>query len=231
MQDKEKRIYLYDHILINSNIGSTEKLILFKLYLLDNSERGCYASDKWLSKRIGLKVETINKNLRQLEDKGFIQRSNVYTDHGKHRMIKVNDNKIMRETKIESDNTTYQKQQVPIVENDNAYTKDNTKEKTKEERESSLAFDFLKNNYNDRYENDFKKKYSAKFKSDKERKKFTNLFNNKMVIDKVEFTPDILFARLDTFAIHWIDNASKFNNNEDTPRNYSKIFHGNKKGE
>jgi hypothetical protein len=184
--------------------------------------------------------------LRQLEDKGFIQRSNVYTDHGKHRMIKVNDNKIMRETKIESDNTTYQKQQVPIVENDNttyqkqqvpivendnAYTKDNTKEKTKEERESSLAFDFLKNNYNDRYENDFKKKYSAKFKSDKERKKFTNLFNNKMVIDKVEFTPDILFARLDTFAIHWIDNASKFNNNEDTPRNYSKIFHGNKKGE
>jgi hypothetical protein len=50
MQDKEKRIYLYDHILINSNIGSTEKLILFKLYLLDNSERGCYASDKWLSK-------------------------------------------------------------------------------------------------------------------------------------------------------------------------------------
>jgi predicted transcriptional regulator len=211
MQDNEKKIYLLDYINRNENIGQTEKNILFKLYMLDN-ENGCTASDYYLSKMHNLSPTHINKNLKKLEDKGFIQRSNVYVDSGKYRMIKVNVEKI-KETKIENDKTTYQNRQVPIVENDNAYTKENTKEKTKE-RDSTLAIKFLKNNYSEDFKNKFIEKYHSSFKNIEERRRFVDKFNNKMISDEVKFKPSILFARLDSFAITWFDFEKKYNKEE-----------------
>jgi DNA-binding MarR family transcriptional regulator len=169
----------------------------------------------------------INKNLKKLEDKGFIQRSNVYADSGKHRMIKVNVEKIKepivendkttyqnRQVPIvENDKTTYQNRQVPIVENDNTYTKENTKEETKE-RDSTLAFQFLKNNYSKDFKVKFLDKHNSSFKNKEDGKKFVDKFNNKMISDEVKFKPDILFARLDSFAISWIDYEKKYNKEE-----------------
>jgi predicted transcriptional regulator len=227
MQDNEKKIYLLDYINRNENIGQTEKNILFKLYMLDN-ENGCTASDYYLSKMHNLSPTHINKNLKKLEDKGFIQRSNVYVDSGKHRMIKVNVEKIKepivendkttyqnRQVPIvENDKTTYQNRQVPIVENDNTYTKENTKENTKEktkERDSTLAFQFLKNNYSEDFKVKFIDKHNSSFKNKEDGKKFVDKFNNKMISDEVKFKPSILFAKLDSFAISWIDYEKKYN--------------------
>ena len=223
MQDNEKKIYLLDYINRNENIGQTEKNILFKLYMLDN-ENGCTASDYYLSKMHNLSPTHINKNLKKLEDKGFIQRSNVYVDNGKHRMIKVNVEKI-KETKIENDKTTYQNRQVPIVENDkttyqnrqvpivendNTYTKENTKENTKEKRDSMLAYDFLKEFYLHRLI-PWEEKYKHQLK---DFDKFIEFFNAQFVIKnelgEIDKEPDELFNFMVRYAKGFIKQEPHF---------------------
>jgi DNA-binding MarR family transcriptional regulator len=161
----------------------------------------------------------INKNLKKLEDKGFIQRSNVYADSGKHRMIKVNVEKI-KEPIVENDKTTYQNRQVPIVENDkttyqnrqvpiveddNTYTKENTKENTKE-RESMLAYDFLKEFYSYRLLS-----WEGKYKHQlKDFDKFIDDFNDEVEIDEMDKEPDELFNFMVRYAKGFIKKEPHF---------------------
>ncbi len=81
------------------------------------------------------------------------------------------------------------------------------------ERENSIpAFTFLKNNFPERL-NTITGKYSKHFKNLDEKQKLVDKFNNSVVMGRIDFTEDMLFAKLDNFMISWVDNLKKYGNN------------------
>lgn len=77
----------------------------------------------------------------------------------------------------------------------------------KKENVNARALHFLKTNYPYRFETQFQMRYGNKIR---DKKKFTQDFNDKVDIEGLEFTDRILFARLNTFSRNWIENQEKY---------------------
>lgn len=78
----------------------------------------------------------------------------------------------------------------------------------KKENEGNMrALEFLKINCQSRFEQEFQMRYGNKIR---DKKKFTQDFNDKVDIEGLEFTDRILFARLNTFSRNWIENQEKY---------------------
>lgn len=84
---------------------------------------------------------------------------------------------------------------------------DSDSENESESKTNTSALGFLKSNCPSRFETDFEMKHKSQIQNFK---KFTEDFNDKVVIEGIEFTPGKLFARLGTFSRNWITNQTKF---------------------
>jgi hypothetical protein len=212
MQDNEK-IYPFDIIVKIEDISDFEKLLLFKILNLDNTVNGCYASDKYFANYFNKHLKSINRCISNLEQKKLI----IKTHPENRRKIKVTLPKGNQPNGYHPSNPSVTTDQPngyrPSNPSVDYSTKDITKEKTKE-RDTTLAFQFLKNNYSKDFKVKFIEKYHTSFKNNEDRRKFVDKFNNKMISDEVKFKPSILFARLDSFAISWFDNEKKYNKEE-----------------
>jgi hypothetical protein len=85
--------------------------------------------------------------------------------------------------------------------------KKSKEEKRKEKERETRALDFLKNNFQSRFETDFLMKYKSKIENPK---KFAEDFNDTVDQEKLDFDDKVLFGRLGKYARNWIDNQNKY---------------------
>lgn len=105
---------------------------------------------------------------------------------------------------------------VNVSVNESVSVSDNVKEKESEYR----ALNFLKINYPQRFETEFLMRHKSKIK---EPKKFAEIFNDKVDTENLEYTDRILFARLNSFALRWVENQNRFRKNETTEYESGKL--------
>lgn len=86
---------------------------------------------------------------------------------------------------------------------------------TKDAREDDALF-FLKENYNNRYLG-FKDQYRENIN---DYSKFCKHFNDTVLIEDLNFNPDILFERLTKYARNWVKRQRK----ENTHQSHSKVY-------
>jgi len=78
MQDKEKDGGLWiSNSICQLKISDGQKILLAVIEYLENDEVGCFASDLYLSKKLGKSINTIQDRLRELEKLNLIERINV----------------------------------------------------------------------------------------------------------------------------------------------------------
>lgn len=210
MQDNEK-IRPFDIIVGLQNISYLEKLLLFKINNLDNDKDGCYARDEWFADLFKVHPKSINRCIGNLEKNGLIIKQHP---DGK-RKIKVvlptgrniNTN---QPTGYQPSNRTVTANQLTGYQPSNRTvdynTKDITKEKTKENRESALAFDFLKLNYPKRM-NPWEKINRPQIK---DYEKFVLDYSDLVEVKQLPYDVDGLFNFLCRYAKGWIDKQPKY---------------------
>ena len=184
-------------------------------------KRGQYVtSNEKLSLETGLTISEVRTSIdRLMKSKDIIKLStNQYTTITVVKYDDYQDNDKENRKRITNKPQTNHKQI--------ATTKESKEYKeVKEKRESTLAFDYLKNNYPKRFKKEFQKVYSDKITNGKGKKDFVSSFDNKVTIEvennQLKWTENSLFARLSNFASRWVDNENKFKKEEEPPPNYS----------
>ena len=69
------------HLAVEAELPTSEKLILLLMANSANDETGeCWPSQGYLAKRSGLHRVTVNKTIKSLVEKGFIEQSHQFTD-------------------------------------------------------------------------------------------------------------------------------------------------------
>lgn len=66
-------VFVPREVLLNERLTSTEKMLFGIIQSLDN-ERGCYASNGYLGKMLGVGQETIRQGIQNLEEQGLVSR-------------------------------------------------------------------------------------------------------------------------------------------------------------
>jgi hypothetical protein len=209
MQYKEK-IHPMD-VIVKLKISDFEKLLLFKIINLDNTENGCYAKDEYFALYFDKHLKSVNRCISKFEKMGLI----IKTHPNHKRKIRVNLPKYPPSS-CQDGNPSVTSNQPSGYHPSNPSVDYNTKDITKEnkqEREDTPAFDFLKTNYKERFENEFQKKFS-KLINDKE--KFKDDFNSTVEIEnkKLRWSENSLFNRLLKYARNWVNNDKKYNKEE-----------------
>ncbi len=94
----------------------------------------------------------------------------------------------------------------------NVALKNNIYKNNNRESNNALAFEFLKKNFQIRFEQEFMMRYGSKIK---DLKKFQLDFDATVEKEELKYTDRILFARLGQYARNWISNQDKFNSKTD----------------
>jgi len=193
-----KGIWIPKEIWLNKELTVIEKLFLVEIDSLDNEE-GCYASNAHFSEMFELTKGRCTQIIKSLEEKNLVKIQIIR--EGKiisKRVIRVV-NKL--NTLVNKLNTPSEKTKHPYLENDEGINTPLTNPKGE-----SRALDFLKLNYQSRYE-----AFLIQHKKQiKDFEKFCLDFNDTADIESLEFTDRILFGRLNQYARNWIQNQNKF---------------------
>lgn len=196
MQDSEKR-HAFDIIVGLKSITHLDKLLLFKIHNLDNSDKGCFAWDDWFADLFNVHRKSINRCISRLEENGYITK----THPNGSRKIKVN---------LPNGNPTVTSNPHNGYPDSNPTVDYRTKEYTEEieKRERvTPAFDFLKMNYKNRLIA-WERKYKFQIPN---YNNFIEDYNDTVELESIEFDPDSLFNFLCRYANGFIKNAHKYN--------------------
>lgn len=124
--------------LFNLKLNPTEILILSQIIEFQTNTGDCFISDKVLAENFGVSESTIKREIKNLDDLGFITRFTKNVKGGKERHITVNMNKIDEElTKLKltldtnkAQNDTCTKLNLTLDKVQNDTIKDNLKDNT-----------------------------------------------------------------------------------------------------
>lgn len=76
-------------ILRNSDLNQSQKFILSEIMQLQELERGCVAKNKHFAELIGITKENVSRNIKDLENKGYISIKTVNGSRNHERHIKI----------------------------------------------------------------------------------------------------------------------------------------------
>lgn len=124
--------------LFKLKLNPTEILILSQIIEFQTNTGDCFISDKVLAENFGVSESTIKREIKNLDDLGFITRFTKNVKGGKERHITVNINKINEElTKLnltldtnKAQNDTCTKLNLTLDKEQNDTIKDNIKDNT-----------------------------------------------------------------------------------------------------
>lgn len=214
MERVVKGIWIPIEIWENPELSLQERCLLAEIDSLDGVE-GCYASNERLAKYLQLSKDRVTRLVSSLKEKGFVSVKLIYKPGTKEvlkRIIKVLNKPIGKNTDTLSVETP-----IPIGENathpigENAYYNNTSINNT---IESSNALEFLLKNYPFEYEN-LMMKYQSKI-SDFEKAK--EQFNLQFDVENKNYEVKIITARAQLYFNRWIDNQTKFNQNNYQPQ-------------
>lgn len=88
MQDRDfKGIWIPRHIWLDETLTPIEKCLIAEIHSLDNDhEKGCFASNEYLGKFLGIKEKTVANIISSLKKRGYVEQ--VYFD-GRNRGLRV----------------------------------------------------------------------------------------------------------------------------------------------
>lgn len=84
-----KGVWIPKEIWLNTELSIYEKVIIIEIDSLDNSEKGCFASNEYFGKFLGRSPKTIANILTSLKQRGYIYQ--CFFD-GRNRGLKINKN-------------------------------------------------------------------------------------------------------------------------------------------
>lgn len=199
-----ERKHPFDVIIGQNQISDFEKLLLYKLNNLDN-EKGCTMQDKTLAKYFGKRTKSVNRNLKNLENMGYITRTTSETNKRVIRVISLQGNRAVNRVhqKGNPEVTPQSTRELPVGNPTvNLKTEEKTKEKTK--YLNTTAFDFLKNEFPIELEQTL-----IGFRSQiRDWEKFVSFFNNSCDEKNIPYSRRPLFGRLRNLKDRWIENQS-----------------------
>lgn len=89
MERKFEGVWIPAELYLNEELSWSEKILLIEINSLDNSERGCFASNKYLGDFLKISEGSCANMISKLKRKGYIQQ--VFFD-GRNRGLKVHKN-------------------------------------------------------------------------------------------------------------------------------------------
>lgn len=198
MQDNKNRTGIYITKEINNlKINDGLKILLAVIAYYEQNEDGFFAGDKHLRNLLGKSIPTIQKRLIELENLGLIKRAKIYSEAKRPK-------RGITTTLLNNEYHDTQKRVFPLLENE-YHNKDTNKELNN--RESALAFEFLKINYPKRF-----KKWENKYKPEiPNYAKFIEDYNDTVEMKSIKYEPDSLFYFLIKYATGFIKNKNKYN--------------------
>jgi hypothetical protein len=192
----------YDH-----KLKANAKLLYGEITALCGAQGFCWAKNDYFAALYNAKNETISRWISQLQNRGYIH-VEINKQEGNTRKILLS-NDLLTKKSIPIDekvNTLLTKKSIPIDKKVNSiYMYNNTINNTREN--SAHAIQFLKENAPSRLEV-FQMQYKSKIDN---WEKFVKDFDNKVIIEGLDFDVNKLFARLETYAGNWIANKAKTN--------------------
>ena len=119
-----KGVWIPKEIWLNTDLSIIEKVLLVEIDSLDNSERGCFASNEYLAKFVQLSESRVAHIISDLKKNGYI--IVVFTD-GRNRGLKLHpqQSRFAKNSKAESLKTTKQSSQKQQHNNTGNSTEDN----------------------------------------------------------------------------------------------------------
>jgi len=120
-----KGVWIPKEIWLNTDLSIIEKVLLVEIDSLDNSERGCFASNEYLAKFVQLSESRVAHIISDLKKNGYI--IVVFTD-GRNRGLKLHpqQSRFAKNSKAESLKTTKQSSQKQQHNNTDNKTSNNT---------------------------------------------------------------------------------------------------------
>jgi hypothetical protein len=79
MENKRLGLFIPLDLINNKELDWVNKILLSEIISLSKLEKGCYASNKWLSEFIGMETSSLQRRLKFLVGKGYIVTINKYS--------------------------------------------------------------------------------------------------------------------------------------------------------
>lgn len=79
MENKRLGLFIPLDLINNRELDWVNKILLSEIISLSKLEKGCYASNKWLSEFIGMETSSLQRRLNFLVNKGYIVTINKYS--------------------------------------------------------------------------------------------------------------------------------------------------------
>ena len=141
-----KGVWIPKDIWLDENLSITEKCLIIEIDSLDNTEKGCFASNEYLGKFIGLNPRTIANMIVDLRKKGYLIQcffdgrnrglsTKLKSDSRHHEKVTADITKKLQQTSRKSDSRHHEKVNILIQDNNKDYYKSNFLEKLDNERE------------------------------------------------------------------------------------------------
>lgn len=86
LQRDFKGIWIPKEVWLDKRLNALDKIILMEIHSLDNEEKGCYASNKYLAEFCQCTETKVSTTIRKLKEFGYIELINF---DGRHRSLKI----------------------------------------------------------------------------------------------------------------------------------------------
>lgn len=175
------------------------KLLFSEITALTSKEGFCWAENAYFAELYEVSLETVSRWISQLRECGYIEVEILHNEGNKRRITL--DEIVMTSRQKNQDLLT--KKSRPLDKKVNPIYENRTINNTIKREENALAF--LEKNFPSRYES-FLMQYKSKIK---DFQKFAADFHDTVVIEKLQWEMDVLFARAGKYARNWIENENR----------------------
>ncbi|WP_119792067.1 helix-turn-helix domain-containing protein [Flavobacterium anhuiense] len=213
----EQQPNYYAHIPANvrydDNLKPNAKLLYGEITALCNASGFCWAGNEYFARLYKVDQKTVSRWISDLEKGGYISVEILKSEGNKRKLFlsgalakvvtkksRGSDKKI---TRVVTKTSQPSDEKIPLYNKYNN-TINNTSNTTENKEQNALAF--FEENYPIRFEN-LMMKYKKQIK---EYEKFVDIFEAKVLKEKLEYDGDVIEGRFIEFAINWISNQDRF---------------------
>jgi hypothetical protein len=146
MENNERKFtgaWIPRELYLNTELTWTEKILLIEIDFKDSSEKGCFASNKFLGEFVGIKESSMANMISKLKSMGYLEQ--VFFD-GRNRGLRVNlELKSCLKKKKEPSHISESRVNLEIIEPSHISEHNNNSNNSREKRGIALKdFDFSK---------------------------------------------------------------------------------------
>ena len=139
-----KGVWISKELYLDKNLSWTEKILLVEIDSLDNSEKGCFASNAYLAEFLNVSETRCAHMVSDLKKKGYLYQSYFNGRIRGLKLCKSNKNDVTETEKEDLSKMT--KQQSSIVENDTADLSKMTKQHCRKRHTINTVYKYNDNN-------------------------------------------------------------------------------------